>query len=574
MTNTVGTELKMLPDWGGQTAAAEREPALADWPPDFKQRYVDEGYWQHETFAEVIGRIARAHACRVAVRHGGRSLSYGELWAQVQRLAGGFSDLGWQRGDAVILHLPNGLAWLLCCLAMFQIGVRPVMALPAHRAHELTGLGGHAKPRGYIGFGSEGSDSGAALGAGLREGCPSLRDVVLDGVDHAPPGMQTLTTLLTAPPREQVDAWPHDIACFQLSGGTTGLPKLIPRRHDEYLYNLRAAVAVSALDTRSVYLVCLPMAHNFALCCPGVLGALSVGATVVMASQPDAVTCLRLIAQERVTHVALVPPAALLWMEAQRVLREDLSSLRLLQVGGAKLMPSAAERITPELGCELQQVFGMAEGLICCTRTGDSDFHRHQTQGRPISPADEIRIVDAHGQPVPDGEAGELQVRGPYTIRSYYDRPDQQRVCFTEDGFYCSGDVVRRLPDGYLVVEGRQKDQINRGGEKLSVDEVEDVLMGHPQVLDAAVVGCPDAWMGERALAFIVPRGARPSVLALRSFLSEQGLASFKCPDQFEFLERFPETGIGKTSKRHLRELLSATWRARERPDTSQGGVA
>jgi salicylate---[aryl-carrier protein] ligase len=569
MTNIVGTQLEMLSDsWGGQGAGGPSQE-MKDWPPDFKQRYIDEGYWQPETFIDVIRRSAQQHAGRMALRDGERSLSYAELLAQVQRLAGGFRRLGWQRGDAVILQLPNSFSWLLCCLAMFQLGVRPVMALPVHRERELSGFARYARPRAYIGAAGTDSGSGTVLARNLREACPELAQVILDGRADALAGELALQDLLEAPPYERVDALAHDVACFQLSGGTTGVPKLIPRRHDEYLYNLRAAVAASGLTGDSIYLVCLPMPHNFVLCCPGVLGALTVGATVVVARQPDAVSCLRLIARERVTHVALVPPAALLWMEAQRVLHEDLTSLQLLQVGGAKLMSSAAERIGPELGCELQQVFGMAEGLICCTRIGDSAFHRHQTQGRPLSPADEIRIVDEHGQPVPAGVAGELQVRGPYTIRSYYARPDQQATSFTEDGFYCSGDVVRQLPDGYLVVEGRQKDQINRGGEKLSVDEVEDVLMGHPQVLDVAVVARADAWMGERAHAFVIPRGTPPSVMSLRRYLAEQGLAGFKCPDQFEFLDRFPETGIGKTSKRHLREVLGAA--LRDRPPLPKG---
>ncbi|MCA3823095.1 MAG: AMP-binding protein, partial [Burkholderia sp.] len=300
----------------------------------------------------------------------------------------------------------------------------------------------------------------------------------------------------------------------------------------------------------------LPMAHNFTLCCPGTIGALLAGGRVVTTARPEPDQSFALIAQERVTHTALVPPLALLWLDEQPQRQADLSSLRVLQVGGARLMDHAAERVTPVLGCRLQQVFGMAEGLICCTRLDDSPERIAHTQGRPVSEADEVRIVDEAGAPVAPGEIGELQVRGPYTIRCYYRLADHNAAAFTADGFYRSGDRVRRTADGDLVVEGRDKDQINRGGEKVSAEEVENLLLAHPQVHDAAVVAMPDPMLGERTCAFVVARAPAPTRLTLKRYLRDCGLAAFKIPDRIEFMPRFPETGIGKTSKKSLRDLL------------------
>ncbi|NED91282.1 AMP-binding protein, partial [Streptomyces sp. SID11233] len=175
-------------------------------------------------------------------------------------------------------------------------------------------------------------------------------------------------------------------------------------------------------------------------------------------------------------------------------------------VGGAKFAERAARRLRPALGARLMQVFGMAEGLVNYTRLDDDVETVLTTQGRPISPDDEIRVVDDAGEDVPDGTVGHLLTRGPYTIRGYWRAPEHNARVFDAEGWYRTGDLVRRLPSGHLVVEGRAKDQINRGGEKFAPEEVENVLLGHPAVLDASVVGVPDDYLGERSLAYVIPR--------------------------------------------------------------------
>jgi 2,3-dihydroxybenzoate-AMP ligase len=213
--------------------------------------------------------------------------------------------------------------------------------------------------------------------------------------------------------------------------------------------------------------------------------------------------------------------------------------------------------VAPELGCRLQQVFGMAEGLVNYTRLEEDDELACTTQGRPISAHDELRVVDATGAPVPDGEPGLLETRGPYTIRGYHQ--DADPAAFTPDGFYRTGDVVRRLASGHLVVEGRAKDQINRGGEKIAPDEVEAHLLAHPAVHDAAVIAVPDDRLGERTCAVVVLRdGAAPTPAELRRHLRERGLAAFKLPDRVEVVPAFPQTGVGKVSRRELRAAVAA----------------
>jgi 2,3-dihydroxybenzoate-AMP ligase len=293
---------------------------------------------------------------------------------------------------------------------------------------------------------------------------------------------------------------------------------------------------------------------------PGFLGTSHAGGTVVLAPNPSPDTAFSLIETERVTITAVVPPIALQWLDAVEhgsQSHRDLSSLRVLQVGGAKFAPEAARRVRPVLGCTLQQVFGMAEGLVNYTRLDDPDDIITTTQGRPISPDDEIRIVDDADRPVPDGEVGHLLTRGPYTIRGYYRAEEHNATAFTPDGFYRTGDLVRRTPTGHLVVEGRAKDQINRGGEKVSAEEVENHILAHPAVHDAAVVGMSDPYLGERVCAYVIARTEPPSRSELLRFLRERGLASYKIPDRVEFVDRFPVTGVGKISRSELRRELA-----------------
>jgi 2,3-dihydroxybenzoate-AMP ligase len=254
---------------------------------------------------------------------------------------------------------------------------------------------------------------------------------------------------------------------------------------------------------------------------------------------------------------------ALLWAQAAATTTHDLGSLQVLQVGGAKLVPEAARRVIDSLGCRLQQVFGMAEGLVNYTRDDDPEHVVLSTQGRPISAHDEIRVVDDEDNDVADGEVGHLLTRGPYTIRGYYRADAHNARAFTADGFYRTGDRVRRLASGHLIVEGRAKDQINRGGEKIAAEEVESHLLEHPAVFDAALVAMPDRWLGEKSCAFVVlrPRADDAPPMApreLQRFLRERGIAAYKIPDRVELVEALPYTAVGKADKKALRARFAS----------------
>jgi 2,3-dihydroxybenzoate-AMP ligase len=529
-------------------------PGCTAWPEAFATRYRQAGYWRGETFGQMLRERAERHGDRTALVAGTQRWSYREFDERTDRLVAGLLALGIQPRDRVVVQLPNIAEFFEVVFALFRLGALPVFALPAHRSAEINYFCEFTEAAAYIIPDKHAGFDYRTLAEKVRAAVPGLRHVIVVG-DAGP--FTPLSQLYTSPPVSVPGPAPSDVAFFQLSGGSTGVPKLIPRTHDDYIYSLRGSVEICQLDGSSVYLCALPAAHNFPLSSPGVLGTFYAGGTAVLALHPSPDHAFPLIERERVTFTALVPPLAMIWMDAAKARRHDLSSLKVLQVGGARLSAEAAQRVRPTLGCQLQQVYGMAEGLVNYTRLDDPEERIVATQGRPISPDDELRIVDEEGHDVAPGETGQLLTRGPYTIRGYYKAEAHNARAFTADGFYCTGDLVRATPEGYLVVEGRAKDQINRGGDKIAAEEVENHLLAHPLVHDAAVISVPDAFLGERTCAFIIPRETAPTAATLTSFLRERGLAAYKIPDRVEFVTAFPQTGVGKVSKKALRETLT-----------------
>ena len=234
-------------------------------------------------------------------------------------------------------------------------------------------------------------------------------------------------------------------------------------------------------------------------------------------------------------------------------------------MGGARLADEVARTVRPVLGCTLQQVFGMAEGLLNYTRLDDPEDVICTTQGRPMSEGDEVRVVDELDQDVPDGTPGALLTRGPYTPRGYYRAAEQNARAFTADGWYRSGDIVRRRPDGNLVVEGRDKDMINRGGEKISAEEVENLAYQLPQVAQVAAVAMPDAALGERVCLYAVLKpGTTLTLEDVRQAMATAGVATFKWPERLEIVDELRTTKVGKIDKKALREDIAQRLAARE----------
>ncbi|MFD7842290.1 (2,3-dihydroxybenzoyl)adenylate synthase [Nocardia sp. NPDC059764] len=532
-------------------AATGHHDGFVAFPADLAERYRREGYWAGRPLGELLRDAARRWPTRPALlsdEPGRAPATYADLDRAADRMAHGLLKLGIESGDRVVVQLPNTPAFPPLLFGLLRAGIIPVLTLPAHRRAEIEHLARLSGAVAYVAADRLGDFDYRALAAEVRSQLPDLRHILILG----DPGPFTDLDSIPADGDSLPEVDASDIALMLVSGGTTGLPKLIARTHDDYVYNATASAAVCELGPDDVYLATLPVAHNFPLACPGVLGAVATGGAMAFVTDPSPESAFAAIERHRVTVTAVVPPLAQLWCAAVEWEDADLSSLRLLQVGGAKLAEVNAREVTPALDCRLQQVFGMAEGLLNYTRAEDSTDLVCTTQGRPLAPADEVRVVDEHGRDVAAGEEGELLTRGPYTLRGYYRAPEHNARAFTPDGFYRSGDLVRRLPSGHLIVSGRIKDVINRGGENISCDELEEHLLAYPGVRHAAAVGLPDAALGEKVGVFLVTEGELPSLAAVKTFLTERGLATYKLPDVLRQNDSLPVTAVGKIDKKAL----------------------
>jgi 2,3-dihydroxybenzoate---[aryl-carrier protein] ligase len=535
---------------------------VVPFPPDYAARYRAKGYWRDKSLAAELGAAFKRFAERVAIVSGERSVTYAELDQQSTNLALNLLDLGLKPLDRVVVQLPNVYEFACLYVALQKIGCIPIAALVTHRYREiaqfteLSGAVACVMPDRIRDF------EFAPMIARVRAEHPSLRHGIILGA--APDGYASLTELIDRPAKRpaadlaKIEIDPVDPAVFQLSGGTTGIPKLIPRTHNDYAYNSKIAAEVTEIGGDAVLLLVLPIAHNLPLACPGLQGVWFNGAKVVLGTSARARDVFKLVEQHGVTHIPLVPTLLIDWINDPALADHDLSSIRIIQSGGQRLQPQTKLKTRGLFpGVFVQENFGMAEGTLMFVRRDDSEDAQLETAGRPISPDDEVRLVDDDDKMVKPGEVGELCCRGPYTLRGYYGVPDYNARAFTSDGFYRSGDLMRQHPSGNFIVEGRKKDLINRGGEKISAEEIENLILSHPAVTNVACVPYPDERLGERMCACVILKsGASLTLKDLSAFLEAQEIARHKLPERLEIMTEFPVSTFGKVSKKSLVEMV------------------
>lgn len=524
------------------------------WPSDLAEGYRKKGYWLDMPLTDIL--VRQQDNDRVALIDGDNDYSYRQLNDAANRLASALCRRGLTTGDTALVQLGNVAEFCVVFFALLKCGVAAVNAIFSHQRTELEAYAQQIQPKLVIADRQHPLFQNNQFIERLAEISPALKVIAL----RNDPADYSLQSLLEEPPDNSRPAQASpasEVAFFQLSGGSTGTPKLIPRTHNDYYYSIRRSVEICAFNQDTRFLCAIPAAHNYAMSSPGWLGVFYAGGSVVLAGDPGPACCFPLIEQQKVNVAALIPPAVSLWLQALRQWESppSLASLKLLQVGGARLSEVLARRIPQEMGCQLQQVFGMAEGLVNYTRLDDDPERIFTTQGKPMCADDEVWVADSNGNPLPAGCAGLLMTRGPYTFRGYYRSPEHNAKSFDNKGFYCSGDIVTVDEEGYIRVTGREKDQINRGGEKIAAEEIENLLMRHESVLHVALVSMEDALLGEKSCAFI--SGSRPvPAVEIRRYLRELGVADYKLPDKVEHVEQLPLTPAGKVDKRQLRQWL------------------
>lgn len=536
------------------------------WPEEFVKQYLQKGYWEEIPLAEVIRKSIDANPEKEALTYGDIRVTYGELGKKIDRLALHFLKLGLKKTDRVVFQLPNIPEMVYAFLGLVKIGVIPITALPPHRETEIDYFLAQSAAVGYM-IPSEYRNYNYVNMAGqLREKHQQLQFIFVTG-EEVGKGMVSINHLINDPIEERYPANylddfrpdPYEVVLMLLSGGTTALPKLIPRTHNDYVYNFKQSSRVAGYNEDTVFLAVLPMAHNYTLASCGFLGALANGGRVVIAPSIDPDTIFKLVEQEGITFIPAAVPLIAQWVNFPELSKYNTSSLMVVQNGGARLAPELRSRLMELLGCKFQEVYGTAEGLLNFVPLDASEEMVLTSSGRPISPGDEIKVVDDLGNELPVGEVGELLCRGPYTVRGYYNAPEHNKKAFTVDGFYHTGDLVRLNTEGFVFTEGRIKDVINRGGEKVNAEEVENLILSHPKVQNVAVVAMPDPIFGEKGCAYVTLKpGETMDLKELQRFLINKNIAKFKMPERLEVVNEFPLSPAGKILKKELRAAIEA----------------
>jgi non-ribosomal peptide synthetase component E (peptide arylation enzyme) len=532
-------------------------PARAD-----LERYIDAGVLGHETLADAFRQVCERFPDNIALLGNGLRMSYAELDSRSTRLAAALLGLGLEPLDRVVFQLGDSEQLVIVFLACLKSGLIPICTLAAHREREIGYLANLAGARLHVVQGDDPKFDGVAFARKMQQEVPSLQWILqARGARRA--GAAHLQDLLDSISDEaarrivgRVRLDPFQVAVFQLSGGTTGVPKIIPRFHNEYLYNMRAVAQWLDYRPDDVLFIPQPMVHNLNMgCCFGPF--LMTGGAVAIAADLRPETLIALIESTRPTWLFLGGPIIARLESAIQAGRVNLSAARGI------LAANSARKLRQLLGVRVHLVFGITEGVIMFGHRDDPEEALDTTNGRPVSEWDQVRIlVPGTEQLAAPGEIGEPAFKGPYTTHGYYRAEERNRETFTSDGYYRSGDLMReQLFDGkkHYVFCGRLKDLINRGGEKINCEEVEMAVAGHPAVAAVAGVAYDDPVYDERLCAVLILREgfSAPSVAELGAYLQSFGLAKFKWPERIETVAAFPLSASGKLDKLALRGIVA-----------------
>jgi 2,3-dihydroxybenzoate-AMP ligase len=526
------------------------------------EKYSRMRWWLGLTWGDVFDKHTDIYPDKAGLVDDRGQWTNRELRQQVDRLAISLMNLGIRPKERVLLQLPNWHEFVFSFLALQKIGAIVVVLIPRHNQMEINHFCRLTNPVAWILPRQYGKIEYQPIIDDVLKENPQMKHIIqartggetrYHALEKLIEGSETTLENLKALAERRPD--PDEVCQILPTGGTTGLPKLSPRTHNCYMNNVEYHAYRWDITSQDTIMAITPLGHNLSVHW-GMAAALFVHAKLVLLDSVKPEDICEWVQRERVSAIPTVPALIARVVRMEDLGKYDLSSLKKISVGGAPSTGDLVETVTEKIGCQFVNGFGSVEGTCSSTKLGDSIDLICGSVGKPICPYDELKVVDTDGNEAPTGVDGELVSKGPGIFTGYFKSPEEERAkIFTKDGFFRTGDQAKKDASGNIWITGRIKDIIIRGGENISAVEIENLMSGHPGLVDAAVVGMPDKILGERICAYVIPApGVKPRIEEVVAFLKSKGASPLQCPERIEMIEELPMTKVGKVDKKRLRE--------------------
>ncbi len=513
------------------------------------------------TFPQALDLVAQEVSEKEFLTFKDQRISYGTFYKRVRQMAKALKRMGINKGDRVAALFPNCPEFFVLQQAVLYIGGIYVLLSTRYKEYELNYMLKHAGAKCVFTVDEYMGVDFTSIFEKIRGDLPKLEFVVVSG-KSIPEGCRSYEEVLGSGAGEndavltQDSPVPEDIASILYTSGSTGTPKGVMMSHRALLFN---AVRVSErlrVGPDDVLLMIVPCSHTLCAFMEFVHGLITRARIVIVESFEPGET-LRLWEAEKVTAVYGVPTMFHMMLNHPDFEKFDLSSSRAGYMGGAFCPKDLVLAVTSRMNLAISCTYGMSENGCCTITDLDEDTEvKSETVGPPIRGCT-IKIADPDRKEVPTGVVGEIAIHGPNLFSGYFEQPEITKSCFDDEGFFYSGDLGKKLENGHLVIAGRKKELIVRGGFNVYPAEVEEQIRLIDGVENVAVMGVPDAVMGERIVACVIPLPSKSIERQEVVAFCKQRLANYKVPNEVVVMDEFPTTSIGKTQKFKLQQLMS-----------------
>ncbi len=524
--------------------------------------YSKRRWWAGLNLGGLLDKAADIYPDKEALVDSQCRLTYAQVRDKANRLAVSLMDLGIQPLERVLLQVPNWHEYVVSYFALQKIGAIPIILIARYRQYEINHLAAMSEATTWIVPDFFRKTDYLPIISDVLEENPTLKRIILVrsrehkqylSFEKLISSAELNDRSLMALEKRRPEA--TQVAHMGPTGGTTGLPKIVPHTHNALLCKIEYSARACEMGNETICLIVAPAAHDLPFV-NGICATIFAYGKLVMMNRTEAESICQVIEKEKINTAVWVPTLTSRLIEADCRHRYDLSSLKKIHSGGG---PSSRRLILDtikELGCAYLSGYGGTEGMLTLSRIGTDIDTLCSTVGKPTCPYDTFQVVDPQGNVLPCDTEGHLVVKGPSIFTGYYNLAEENKRNFTKDGFFRTGDLAKIDARGYISITGRLKSIIKRGGESISASEIENLMSDHPAIASVGVVGMPDPVMGERVCAYVVLKnGEELRFEQIISWLkNEKGASVLQLPERIEFVSEMPLTATGKLDKKGLLE--------------------